>query len=170
MRAGGRPLPRWFHEGVAMSIEGGWDVGRSARLLFATLNEPAITDLTRLFESEAQPATELAYLLAGALVADMRETHGAGAPGAIAARVGAGVPFGRAFQQETGETPDEAAARTWRAHRRWTAWLSYLLTPGAIWIVILALACAAFVARVVRRARQRRRWEEEDEGPGTGIR
>src|SRR5688572_9362118 len=34
-RAGGRPLPRWFHEGVAVSVESGWNLASQARLLWA---------------------------------------------------------------------------------------------------------------------------------------
>jgi hypothetical protein len=162
-RAGGRPLPRWFHEGVAMSIEGGWQIGRSARLLFAAIGEPTVADLAPLFASEAQPSTELAYLLSGAVVERMRDAHGAAVPGAIAALVAEGVPFPRAFEQATGETPAEVAARAWQSYRRWTAWLVYVTAPGAIWNVILVLAFAAFFVRLYRKAR-RRQWDEEDDG------
>jgi hypothetical protein len=161
-RAGGRSLPRWFQEGVAVSIEGGFGVERSVRLLFATLGQPAITDVTRLFASESQPQNERAYLLAGAIVEAMRGAHGAGAPGAIAAHVAAGVPFVDAFERETGDTPDRAAARTWRTYQRWTSWVSFLGSPSATWNVILLLAFAAFFVRLYRRARRRRAWDEEE--------
>ena len=81
-QAGDRPLPRWFHEGVAMSVEKGWGVTSQVRLLLATGGHPGLADLGRLFDSEAQLETASAYLLAAALVSDMRRRHGAAAPGA----------------------------------------------------------------------------------------
>jgi hypothetical protein len=44
--AGGRPLPRWFHEGVAVSIEGGFGITDEVRLLLAMVTRPAIGDVT----------------------------------------------------------------------------------------------------------------------------
>jgi hypothetical protein len=160
--AGGRPLPRWFHEGVAVSVEAGWSVTTSVRLLLATLAEPGTADVTRLFDSDERPATTLAYLLAAALVDDLRQTHGEAVPGAIAGRVSDGTPFARAFALETGETPDEAAARAWRAYRRWTAWLPVVTSGSAVWAATLALAFAAFFVRLYRNARRRQAWAEEE--------
>ena len=80
-QAGGQPLPRWFHEGVAMSVEKGWGVTSQARLLLAAVSNPGLSDLGRLFASGSQPETASAYLLAAALVSDIRERHGAATPG-----------------------------------------------------------------------------------------
>ena len=160
--AAGRPLPRWFHEGVAVSVEAGWSVTTSVRLLMATLAEPGTAEVTRLFDADDQPATTLAYLLAAALVDDLRQVHGAAVPGAIAGRVSAGTPFARAFALETGETPDAAAARAWRAYRRWTAWLPVVTSGSAVWAATLVLAFAAFFVRLYRNARRRRSWAAEE--------
>lgn len=167
-RADGRPLPRWFHEGVATSVEAGWGVTDQLRLLVASLTDPAISDLSRLFGSHAQPDTALAYLLATALVDDLRQRHGSAVPGRIAARVGRGAPFARAFAIETGETPDVAAAHAWRAYRRWINWVPYLTSGSAIWATILVLAGVAFAVRRRRRARRRRAWDEEDTDGSAG--
>jgi hypothetical protein len=161
-RAGGQPLPRWFHEGVAVSVESGWGITDRARLLFALVGEPAIGDLERLFGSNAQRQTVRAYLLAAVLVADVQRRHGLDVPGAIAGRVAAGTPFRRAFELETGESADAAAARAWEPYRRWTVWIPVIVRNGSVWLMILAVAALAFVARRRRRARLRRRWEEEE--------
>lgn len=161
-RAGGLDLPRWFHEGVAVSVDSGWDTGARLRLLFAVARAPRIQQLTRFFESASQSETTLAYLLATVLVDDLRQRHGPGLPGAIAARVAAGASFGEAFRLETSETPDAAAARAWAAYRRWTAWIPSLASPSAAWTIILVLAVAAYVARRRRRVQRRRRWDEEE--------
>jgi hypothetical protein len=164
-RAGGRSLPRWFHEGVATSVEAGWDMTDQARLLFAALGGPTIADVSGLFRSEAQPDTTLAYLLAAALVNDLRERHGPDLPGRIARRIEAGAPFARAFTSETGETPDAAAARAWVTYRRWTNWVPAIANASTVWTMILVLAFLAFVARRRRRARLRKQWDEEESWP-----
>jgi hypothetical protein len=164
-RAGGRPLPRWFHEGVATSVESGWDLTDRVRLLAASLRDPEIAEVSRLFRSDRQPDTTLAYLLAAVLLDDLRGRHGATLPGRVAARVSGGVPFERAFVLETGETPEVAASRAWAAYRRWTNWLPALTGGSSLWAAIVLLACAAFVAARRRRAQRRRQWDEEDGSP-----
>jgi hypothetical protein len=166
-RAGGYELPRWFQEGVAVSVEEGWTWESDMRLLLGAAGSPDIADLGRLFQSDTHLGNAEAYRLAAALVADVRERHGAAVPGNIAARVAQGVPFAQAFRMETGETPDEAAARAWSGYRRWTAWLPVMTSGSAVWTLILALAFVAFVAQSRKRARRRRQWADEEELPRT---
>jgi hypothetical protein len=160
-RAGGHPLPRWFHEGVAVSIESGWRIGDRLRLTVAASSGPPLDDVTRLFASDARPDTTEAYLLAAALMDDLRRAHGAALPGRVAARVAAGVPFASAFELETGETPARAADRAWRGYRRWTTWLPLATSGSALWGLILTLAFVAFFVRLSKRARRRRQWDDE---------
>lgn len=161
-QAGGKPLPRWFHEGVATSVDSGWRATAQLKLLLAMLARPDIADLTRLFASPSQSDTTQAYLLSALLVHDLRERHGLAIPGAIARRVAAGVPFVEAFRLETGVTPGAAAAEAWAGYRRWTEWVPAITSPSAAWTLILVLALVAFLAQRRRRARSRRRWEDED--------
>ena len=161
-RAGGQPLPRWLHEGVAMSVDRGWDTAGRLRLLIEMTGSPATADVTRLFASGAQPDTARAYGLSAALVADLQRRHGADVSARIASRVASGLPFSRAFELITSETPDEAAERAWRGYRRWIMWVSALTSETAIWGVITTLAIAAAVVAARRRARRRRQWDEAD--------
>jgi hypothetical protein len=158
-------LPRWFHEGVAVSVETEWNVGSDVRLVLAAGRYPGMADLARLFESDTYLGNADAYRLAAALVNDIRERHDPAVAGHIAARVATGVPFERAFELETDETSDAAAARVWEEYRRWTAWLPVVIGESAIWTAILALAFVAFVAQFRKRARRRRQWAEEEEFP-----
>jgi len=161
-QAADQPLPRWFHEGVAMSVEKGWGVTSQVQLLLAAGGSSGLADLERLFNSATQPETASAYLLAAALVSDLRQRHGAAVPGAIVDRVARGAVFGEAFALETGETPNEAAARAWQVYRRWTSWIPAVTSASSLWIGILALAVAAFLATLRKRWRRRRRWEQEE--------
>ena len=162
--AGGAPLPRWFHEGVATSVDSGWDLRARLNLLLAMFARPDIADLARLFASSSQSDTSQAYLLSAVLVHDVRERYGAASPGAIAARVAAGAGFVEAFRLETGVTPDAAAGDAWAAYRRWTAWVPAVTSPSAAWTVIVILAFLAFIAQRRRRARRRRQWDEDEPG------
>ena len=162
-RAGGQPLPRWFHEGVAVTLESGWGTGDQLRLLLAALDPPSMADIGRLFASDAYPDTTQAYLLSTALVDEIRRRHGVDTIGRIAERVGAGLPFDAAFAAATGESVEAAADRAWRGHRRLSRWVPVLTSPSAAWTVILALAGLAFIARLRRRKELRRRWDEEED-------
>lgn len=161
-QADDRPLPRWFHEGVAMSVEQGWGVGSQVQLLLAAWTNPGVADLGRLFRSQNQPETAKGYLLAAALVSDMRQRHGQAVPGQIVDRVARGSSFTDAFVLETGETPDDAAARAWRAYRRWTSWIPILTSASSLWVGIMLLAGLAFIARRRKRTRRRQQWDQEE--------
>lgn len=166
-RAAGRPLPRWFHEGVATALESGWHTGDEVRLLLAALDPPSVADIHRLFASNAYPDTALAYRLSAALVNEIRDRHGPAVPGAIAAGVAEGASFERAFRAATGEDVEAAADRAWGGYRRISRWLLVATDPAAAWTLILALAAVAFVFRWRRRREQRRRWSSEDDDAGS---
>ena len=161
-RAGGKDLPRWFHEGLATSVDRGWSLEGRLRLLLEMASNPGTADPAKLFASRAQPEAALAYGLSTALVADVRRRHGATVPGAIAARVAGGASFARAFASETGETPDFAASRAWSVYVRWTNWVPGLTSGSAVWTLILALAGAAWLARRRARLRRRKQWGEDE--------
>ena len=167
IHAQGYPLPRWFHEGVAMSVERGWDFTSQVRLGLAVAGDPGLADLGRLFRSNAQPETARAYLLASTLIADLRQRHGAAAPGAIVGLVSRGIPFPQAFELHTGETPEAAAARVWHLYRGWTSWIPVVTGAPALWIAILGLAVIAFVASRGRRRRRRELWDDEETEPAS---
>ena len=164
-RAGGAPLPRWFHEGVAMSVDTGWRASGQLRLLLEMQRNPHTDRLQQLFTSTAQPESALAYGLSAALVADLQRRHGPSVVGAIAGRAASGVPFAESFVRETGETPDAAASRAWAVYRRWTNWVPALTGSSAAWALILVIAVAAYVSVRRRRARRRRAWDEEENLP-----
>ena len=164
-RAGGQPIPRWFHEGLAVSVDAGWGVTGRLRLLLEMTGDPATADLARLFAANTETMSAQAYGLSAALVADVQRRHGEGTPGDIAARVAAGVPFARAFELESGVTPDDAARLAWAGYRRWTMSGVGRDSEAATWGLILAIALGAFIARARKRARRRQRWDDEESRP-----
>jgi hypothetical protein len=161
IQAHDEPLPRWFHEGVAISVEQEWGVSSQVRLLVLTFSDPDLPALGRLFESDSHSETARAYVLSAALISDVRQRHGPMIPGAIANRVAAGMSFAQAFELETGDTPQEAATRAWAPYHRWTNWVQAMTSGAALWMGILTLACLAFFTTLRKRARRRRQWDEE---------
>ena len=160
-RADGEALPRWFHEGVATSVDSGWKTSARFQLLTAMMARPDTAELTRLFVSRSESEMRQAYLLSALLMHDLRERHGPEMPGAIVQRVASGMSFDEAFRAETGTSPDLAADAAWATYRRWTAWIPAVTSPSAAWTLILVLAFVAFAAQRRRRARRRRLWDEE---------
>jgi hypothetical protein len=162
-RARGVPLPRWFHEGVAVSVGAGWGARDEIRLLLAAFDRPSIADLRRLFTSVRHEETAQAYLLAAALVDEVRARHGSEMPGTIASEVASGLSFDAAFIKVTGERPDEVAARAWVGYHRLSRVLPALTSPSAVWVLVLAVAALAFAASLRRRRARRRKWDEEEQ-------
>jgi len=163
-QVGSRPLPRWFHEGVAMSVEKGWGITSQVRFLLAASGTADLADVERLFNAGAHSESASAYLLAAALVSDLQQRHGATVPGAIVDRVAHGAGFVEAFVLETGETPDETAARVWQIYRRWTSWMPTATSAFSLWLAILVLAAVAYLATRRKRLRRRRQWDREELG------
>ena len=161
-QADNRPLPRWFHEGVAMSVERGWGLTSQVRLLVAAGGSADLADVERLFNAGTQPESASAYVLAAALVSDLRQRHGAAVPGAIVDRVARGASFEEAFVVETGETPDETATRVWQIYRRWTSWIPAATSAVSVWVGILLLAVVAFLVTRRKRWQRRRQWDREE--------
>lgn len=163
--AGGRPVPRWFHEGLAMSAERRWDLGDRGRLVYElTLSrQTGHRELDRLFSGDRR-AQERAYALSGALVRDIVEHDGPAAPREMLRAVAGGASFEAAFLQATGTTLEDAEAAFWRRQRIWTIWVPFLTSTTALWMAVTALAVYAMRRRHRQRNEQRERWDEGDEG------
>jgi hypothetical protein len=164
--AGGKPLPRWFQEGLAMAAERSWGLEDQARLFQElTFVEPTPLDKVDALFMQDEGARIRAYTLAGAFVRDLIRQHGSSAPAQLLARMAAGASFDDAFEQVMGRSlPDEEAA-FWNRHRFWTRWGPFFTTADALWMIVTLLALYAIFRRRQQRAALRRKWEEE-EGAG----
>ena len=163
--AGGRYVPRWFHEGVAMAAERAWGFGDRARFLYEVARRGAlpIDGLDRLFRG-SEGSVVLAYSLSGAFIDEMLVEQGPGWPARVLASVREGRRFDDAFARTTGMTVAAASDAFWGRHRLVAVWLPWATSPTTMWSAITLLALAAFVQLRRRRAAKRRQWEAE-EGP-----
>jgi hypothetical protein len=161
--AGGKPVPRWFHEGLAMAAERTWGLEDQTRLLqevtFVTPTD--LASLNTLFEQDEGSRTR-AYTLSGAFVRDLMQQHGSAAPGRVLAGMAAGASFDAAFTDAMGGTVATEEAAFWERHRFWSRWGPFFTTTTALWMGVTVLALIAFVRRRRKNAELRKRWEEQD--------
>ena len=74
-----RPIPRWFNEGLAMSVERGWRLQDEGQFVYQ-LAVGSRTESRWIWTGcspESQPEVTRAYALSGALVHDLLQRHGA---------------------------------------------------------------------------------------------
>jgi hypothetical protein len=169
-RAAGRPVPRWFNEGLAMAAEHGWKFRDQTRLLFHLVSGPrlSLAELNRLFES-GETDQARAYLLSGAIVRDMLKEHGENSAARILQRMGHGDSFEEAFIAITGVSPLDAESRFWDSQHVWTNWVSILVSDETLWIAVTLLALLAILRRRRKNAEIERKWEEEERRENGGI-
>ena len=161
--ARGRPVPRWFNEGLALAAERPVGFEDRSRVAWTRIRhgEFSLSELERLFTG-GQAASQRAYAVASALVRDLLQRHGDASAGRILARLGQDQPFPRAFEEATGEPLAAAVDRFWRRRPVWIRWVAFAGRPVFQWMVITVLALCAIYAHRLRRAERRRRWEEEE--------
>ena len=161
--ARGRPVPRWFNEGVAMAAGRSWGVEDAGRFVLATLRRGPVrlADTEELFAGGGGSAAR-AYAVSGAFVRRLIRRHGPGVTGDVLRRVGRGVAFEDAFRQATGETLAAAEESFWRRRTFWQRWLPFLTSSFALWLAVTLLALWAFRRRRRRDAELAERWEREE--------
>jgi hypothetical protein len=162
--ARGRPLPRWFHEGVAMIAGTSWGFDDRSRLTVTMIggNEVSLAEVERQF-SGGRGSTFNAYAIAGAFVNELLSKEGDDAVARILAGVGGGLSFEDAFRDATGRTLAEAEQSFWRRQSFWYRWVPILTSSVTLYMLVTLLAIWAMGKRRARDAALRRLWEEEED-------
>lgn len=165
-----RPLPRWFHEGVAMIAGLSWGLEEQSRLAATLLRGGGVplAEVDRRFGGD-QGEVRSAYTLAGAFVRDLLRRHGREAVGAILSGVAAGLPFEEAFARATGTTLAEAERAFGESQTFWYRWVPFLTSSVVLWIFITLLALWAMRRRRKRDAAQRAIWSSEEEAAAQRV-
>lgn len=160
--ARGYPVPRWFHEGLAMAAERPWGLEDRSRLIWELVAGPrlSVQDLDRLFDDDA--ARPRAYALAAAMVRDIVRAHGVGAPAAILRGLGTGASFDEAMAGAIGRPMRDVEIEFWDRQRVWTVWVPLFTSGEALWLLVIALAALAVWRRRKRAAEIRERWDDEE--------
>jgi hypothetical protein len=168
--AGGKDLPRWFDEGLALLASHGWSLADRSRVVLGAVS--GIPGDTRALEAAfVGDAREIAtaYALSGALVHHLVRRHGAELVPVTLAGVAGGKDFDAAFETAAGTSLAQAEAGFWRRYRLWYRWLPFATSGAVLWGAVTALAVLAGVRRRLRDAEIRRRWLEEEAAAGTAI-
>jgi hypothetical protein len=161
--AGGGEVPRWLHEGIAMTAGGAWGLEDSGRfgLSVARQGEVPLSRLPQLF-ARGGAATARAYAVSGGFVRFLLRRHGQGVTGEILAGVAEGLPFEDAFRRAAGESLAAAEEAFWRRQTFWHRWLPLLTSSTVLWVGVTALALWAIRRRRRRDAEVAARWEREE--------
>ena len=162
--AGGRPLPRWFQEGMAMIAGRSWGLDDRTRLTLALLVDRPVSLAAldgRFLRGQAE--VNRAYAIAGSFVRDLFERYGPEAAPRILEGVARGLSFEDAFFAATGTTLASAEDSFWSRQTFWYRWVPVLTSSATLWLLITLLALWAIRRRRRRDAAQRRLWDEEEE-------
>ena len=160
----GRPVPRWFDEGLAMEVERGRRFQDQTQLLYQliTSGRTNLEHLDRLFTGGQNDQTR-AYALAGAFIRDLGQEHGPTVFREILMRVRRGVPFDVAFADVAGVTPSSAESEFWDRQRIWISWVPIIASSTTLWLAITTLALVAIYVRRRRNREIEDRWAKEEE-------
>lgn len=162
--AAGRPLPRWFHEGMAMIAGLSWGFDDRSRLTLALLVDRPVSlaELDDRFTG-GQGEVNRAYAIAGSFVHDLFDRYGQGVAARILQGVAGGLSFADAFRAATGTPLAAAESAFWDRQTFWYRWVPVLTSSVTLWMIVTLLAVWAMKRRRQRDAALRRIWDEEDE-------
>ena len=162
-RAGQRPVPRWFDEGVAMTVERRrrWQDQTQLFYQLMTGGEADLRTLDRLFAGGENDQTR-AYAIAGAFVHDLLSQHGAKTIRDILTRVRSGSEFDGAFAATIGSSPAVAEGEFWHRQRIWTSWVPIISSTTTLYLGVTLLALLAIYMRRRRNREIEEEWAKED--------
>lgn len=168
--AGGRPVPRWFNEGVATVAAREWGLEDRARFAAAVVGRGpgSSRELDAGFAGTAAEVRR-AYALSAAFVRFLQREHGPQAPAEILAGIGRGLDFEDAFLRTTGIPLARTELSFFEDEIFWSTWLPFLTSTGALWMAVTALALLAIHRRRVRSRRMLEQWAAEEEPAGRVI-
>ncbi|MDL2717036.1 MAG: hypothetical protein PT977_04725 [Acidobacteriota bacterium] len=157
--SGGRHVPRWFDEGVAMLAARSWRLRDQTELAFGLLSGPRVPlwKLDDLFQGDRRQV-ERGYALAGTLVQDLLERYGPAVPRIVLARLAHGDTFDEAVRGATGTTLIDVGETFWERQGTLRLWIPILTSTAVLWFGISLLAIVAGFRK------RRRRSEMEEEG------
>jgi len=156
--SGGRRVPRWFDEGLAMLAARSWRLRDQTELALGVLSGPRVPlwKLDDLFQGDRRQV-EHGYALSGTLVQDLLERYGPAVPRIVFARVARGDRFEEAMRGATGATLIDIGEAFYERQASLKRWIPILTSTAALWFAISLLAIVAGI----RRRRRRAEMEEE---------
>ncbi len=161
--ARGRPLPRWFDEGLAITVERPWSLTDRTRFTWTRIvdHQMSFETLDRRF-GQGRVAAERAYAISGALVRRLIHEYGVTAPAKILSTVALGHSFDAALRVATGRSLKSLELEFMVSQSVVERWLPFLTSGYTLWSAVTLLALLAFGVHRRKRKALRRRWEEDE--------
>ena len=162
--ASNAPIPRWFNEGLASTIERDWGLEMRSRFMWEVMvgGPLTATELENLF-TQGEREIVRAYVLAETIVRDLLAHHGSMTPALILAKMANGAPFEQALYATTGLSVQDNLNSFWKRQLSWQSWIQIIGTYPIIWSFITLLALIAIWKHRRRRAKQRVEWEQAEQ-------
>lgn len=160
---GGRHVPRWFNEGLAIRQSGELPWARLKTLWDASLGKRLIPlrDLDAGFPTDSYEVN-VAYAEAADFVSFLMRDADRARFGSLVQRVGAGTPFDRALEDAYG-TDVRKLEFQWREEVGRRFGIVPMLTGGGlVWTAIVGLAFAAWLKRRRRAKAKLEQWAREE--------
>jgi hypothetical protein len=156
--SGGRHVPRWFDEGLAMLAARSWRLRDETELALGVLSGPRVPlwKLDDLFQGDRQEV-EHGYALSGTLVQDLLDRYGPAVPRIVLARLARGDTLDEAMRSATGATLLDIGEAFYARQASLKRWIPILTSTAALWFGISLLAIVAGIRK------RRRRVELEEE-------
>jgi hypothetical protein len=165
--SGGRRVPRWFDEGLAMLAARSWRLRDQTELALGLLSGPRVPlwKLDDLFQGERRDV-ERGYALSGTLVQDILERYGPAAPRIVLSRVALGDTFEEAMRGATGATLIDIGEAFYERQATLKRWIPIVTSTAVLWFGISLLAIVAGIRKRRRRAELEDGMEVEEESKG----
>ncbi|MEA3409726.1 MAG: peptidase MA family metallohydrolase [Candidatus Eisenbacteria bacterium] len=160
---GGVRVPRWFHEGIAMTLAGEWRLPRSSVLAGAGAGGGLIPldELAVAFPVDAADAM-LAYSESFYAVRFLMEEAGDATPGSLLFGIAAAGSFERGVEALSGRTLEVFERDAMASFRGRFGWGVFLSRWNVMFVALALLLLTGGAVRLVRSRRQLREWELED--------
>lgn len=162
--AGGHPVPRWLHEGIAMTAGERWGLEDAGRFAFevARAGRYPLQRIDELF-SGSNAAVKRAYAISGGFVNHLLRRYGDTVTAELLAGLSRGRPMEAVFLDVVGEPLAAVEASFWKRQTFWNRWLPLLTSSTVLWIGVTLLFLVAWRRRAARTAELEERWEEMEE-------
>jgi hypothetical protein len=161
--ARGRPLPRWFSEGLAITVERPWGLTDRTRLIWTRVidGRMSLATLDRRF-GQGRVAAERAYAISGALVRRLIQEYGTQVPGQILSLVAVDRSFDAALRLTTGRSIRSLELEFMMSQSVVERWLPFVTSGYTLWSAVTLLALLAIWTQRRKRQARRRQWEAEE--------
>ena len=166
---GGTRVPRWFHEGMAMTLAGEWRLPISSGLAAAGASGDLIPlgELSGGFPTGAGDAM-LAYSESFYAMRFLMDAAGSATPAEVLYGIAAAASFEEGLRGLTGRSLAEFEREAVDSFGTRFGWVVFLSRWNVLFVGLTALLLAGGAVRLARSRRRMREWEAEERARSEG--